>query len=98
MVVFPENDLELQNTAVSYANSLYTRGISAQVTTASNLSVGQMSSTGESNMVLLGSPNMNQMSRQHYSNGYIADVSFNGDQFCVASQCNGHPPGLVSRF
>lgn len=91
VVVFPENDMELQDIAVSYANSLYIRGISAQVTTDSNVSVGQMSSAGESNLVLLGGPNMNRMSRQHYSNGYTADVSFSGDQFCVGTKCFAYP-------
>lgn len=91
IIVFPEDDLELQDMAVSYANSLYIRGISAQVTTDSNVSIGQLNSAGESNMVLLGGPNMNQMSLEHYSSGYTADVSFNGNRFCVVSKCFSKP-------
>lgn len=92
IVVFPEGDVELQNMAVAYSNSLYLRGISSQVTTDSNVSVGQISSSGESNMVLLGGPNVNRMAKRLFAEGYIADVRFIDSTFCVgASRCFTEP-------
>lgn len=86
-IVFPEGDRELQHIAVSYSNSLYITGIAAQVTTDSNVSLGQLSGSGDSNMVLLGGPNMNQMAKKQFSSGYVADVSFHEDSFCISSKC-----------
>eukprot|EP00177_Eucheuma_denticulatum_P007069 GFKZ01012861.1.p1 GENE.GFKZ01012861.1~~GFKZ01012861.1.p1 ORF type:complete len:808 (+),score=78.08 GFKZ01012861.1:89-2425(+) len=91
VVVFPEGDSELQDTAVAYANSLYLRGISAQVTTDSNVSVGQLNSAWETNMVLFGGPHVNRMSQKLYTDGFVADVSFDGNQFCVSSRCYQSP-------
>lgn len=36
MIIFPEGDRKLQDIAIAYSNSLYIRGVSAQVTTDSN--------------------------------------------------------------
>lgn len=97
-VVYPEGDEILQATAVSLSNQLYIRGISVQVTTDSDVSRGQLSSAGDSNIVLLGGPNMNRMASKLYSNGYSADVTFNENMFCVGSRKCFSKPGTGIAF
>lgn len=85
VVVYPEGDAKLLDTAVTYANSLYIRGVSAQVTTDSDVSVGQMESSEDANIVLLGGPGMNRMAQKYYTDGFSADVTFKSQGFCLAS-------------
>lgn len=82
-VVYPENDIDLMGFAIRYANSLYIRGISAVVTTDSNVTVKQLSDSGDVNLVLFGGPSMNRMAKAQYDNGYSADISFTNRGFCV---------------
>lgn len=83
-IVYPEGDALLQAFAIRYSNALYMRGISAMVTTDSNVTVGQMSSDERTNVILLGGPNMNRMARQHHDDaGNTGEVRFDGDAFCV---------------
>lgn len=97
-VVFPEGDNELRDTAVAYSNALYIRGISVQVTTDSNVSIGQLESSGDANIVLLGGPDINRMSRRRYSDGFSADVSFTENKFCISSLKCFEAPGTGIAF
>lgn len=82
-VVYPEGDLSLMGFAIRYSNSLYLRGISVIVTTDSNVTVKQMSDSGDVNIVLFGGPSMNQMAKTQSENGFTADVTFSKKGFCV---------------
>lgn len=97
-IVYPEDDENLQETAISLSNRLYIRGISAQVTTDSDVSRGQLSSAGDSNIVLLGGPNMNRMASKLYSNGYSADITFYENTICIGSRKCFSKPGIGVAF
>lgn len=86
VIVYPEGDAILQDFAVRYSNSLYIRGISASVTTDSNVTAGQLGSSGDVNMVLLGGPGINRIAKMQIDAGYSADVSFNKEGFCIAQR------------
>lgn len=98
VVIYPEKDGRLRDFAVRYSNALYIRGISAAVTTDSNVTAaGQMSSSpGDFNTILLGGPNINSIARMLSSSGHTADVWFDQTEataernttlrFCVADR------------
>lgn len=98
MIVFPEGDVLLQDFAIRYSNSLYLRGISALVTTDSNVTAGQLGSRGDVNMILLGGPSMNQIAKMQVNAGFSADVIFNGHGFCIAKQRCFVEPGTGIAF
>lgn len=82
-IVYPEGDSDLMGFAIRYGNSLYIRGVSAVVTTDSNVTVKQLSDSGDVNLILFGGPSMNRMAKAQYDNGYSADISFTNTGFCV---------------
>lgn len=92
VLVYPEGDTELMDAAVLYANSVYVRGISVQVTPDSEVSIGQLMSADDSNVILLGGPGMNRMASKFFEEGYSADVTFGEKEFCIAgTKCYTQP-------
>lgn len=98
VIVFPEEDHELQSSAVSYANSLYLRGISVQVTGDSEYETSAPEILGRANVILLGGPDVNRASKRFATDGFTADVEFGKDRICVGAVKCFAKPGIGVAF